>query len=98
MDTNINIRTDKELKQEADAIFKELGLNMSTAINMFLSECVRVNGLPLEMRLNEELDRKTIRAIKQGERRMKYLEKHPDKVRDIGESDEAFEKALGVKL
>ena len=34
---NLNIRTDKEIKEKAENIFQELGLNMTTAINMFLS-------------------------------------------------------------
>lgn len=34
--TNLNIRVDTVLKQESDILFKDLGLNMSTAINMFL--------------------------------------------------------------
>ncbi|MGP1494560.1 MAG: type II toxin-antitoxin system RelB/DinJ family antitoxin, partial [Streptobacillus sp.] len=34
--TNLNIRTDKDIKDQAEVIFSELGLNMTTAINMFL--------------------------------------------------------------
>ena len=34
--TNLNIRIDKDVKEQADRIFSELGLNMTTAINMFL--------------------------------------------------------------
>ena len=34
--TNLNIRTDKNIKDQADAIFSELGLTMTTAINVFL--------------------------------------------------------------
>ena len=33
--TNLNIRTDKFIKDQAEEIFKKLGLNMTTAINMF---------------------------------------------------------------
>ena len=33
--TNLNIRTEKEIKDQAEAIFSELGLNMTTAINLF---------------------------------------------------------------
>ena len=55
--TNLNIRIDEELKRQADAIFSELGLNMSTAINMFLRYSVRYGGIPFDLRLdipNEE--------------------------------------------
>lgn len=42
--TNLNIRTDKEIKDQADRIFSELGLNMTTAINMFLRTTIRERG------------------------------------------------------
>lgn len=43
---NMSFRVDKELKQKADKLFKELGLNTSVALNMFLSQCVRNQALP----------------------------------------------------
>ena len=55
--TNINIRVDEELKRKAEAIFNELGLNMSTAMNMFLRYSVRYGGIPFDLRIeipNEE--------------------------------------------
>ena len=41
-----SIRTDAQLKQEADQLFTELGMNFSTAVNMFLRQAVRMQGLP----------------------------------------------------
>ena len=46
--TNLNIRTDKEIKNQAEKIFNEFGLNMTTAINMFLRTVVREYGIPFE--------------------------------------------------
>ena len=43
---NLNVRIDPVLKRESDKLFKDLGLNMSTAINMFLRQCIREQGLP----------------------------------------------------
>ena len=43
---NMSFRVDKELKQKADKLFKELGLNTSVALNMFLAQCVRDRALP----------------------------------------------------
>ena len=40
----LNIRTDKNIKIKAEKIFDELGLNMSTAINIFLRQTIRENG------------------------------------------------------
>jgi len=44
--TNINIRSDSEIKRKAQEIFSSLGLDMSTAINLFLRQTVRQNDLP----------------------------------------------------
>ena len=50
--TNLNIRTDKEMKERAEAIFFELGLNMTTAINIFLRTTIRENGIPFALKLD----------------------------------------------
>ncbi len=48
--TNINIRVDSNLKAQAESLFADLGMNMSTAINMFLKSAVSHEGLPFEVR------------------------------------------------
>lgn len=50
--TNLNIRTDRELKNECERIYSELGLNMTTAINMFLRATVRENGIPFSVKID----------------------------------------------
>ena len=45
----INIRIDDDLKTRADNIFKELGLNMSTAFTMFIRQTIRQGGIPFEV-------------------------------------------------
>ena len=50
--TNLNIRTNKEIKNQAEEIFNELGLNMTTAINIFLKTVVREYGIPFELKLD----------------------------------------------
>ena len=47
--TNINIRTDSELKAKAQLILAELGFDMSTAINVFLSQVVYKQAIPFEI-------------------------------------------------
>jgi len=44
--TRISIRMDDGLRKEADAILFELGLNMSSAVNLFVKQLVRQGGLP----------------------------------------------------
>lgn len=47
--TNINIRTDSELKAKAQAILDDLGLDMSAAINVFLRQVVYKEAIPFEI-------------------------------------------------
>lgn len=49
--TNLNIRTDKEVKMEVERIFNELGL-MTTAVNMFLKATIRTHSIPFELKLD----------------------------------------------
>lgn len=45
----INVRMDKTIKAEAENLFSELGINMSTAINIFVRQAVRQNKIPFEI-------------------------------------------------
>ena len=63
--TNINIRTDADVKAKAERIFEAFGLNMSTAINMFLRQTIRENGIPFSLKLDQPND-VTAAAIKEG--------------------------------
>ncbi len=51
--TNINVKVDEELKKDADKLFCDLGLNMSTAITMFLKSAVNNDGIPFEIKRKE---------------------------------------------
>lgn len=67
MTTNLNIRMDKEIKDQADKIFAELGLNMTTAINIFLRTAIRERGIPFDVKLeipNEETKKAFIEGDK----------------------------------
>ena len=46
---NMSIRLDTELKKQADAMFSDMGLNMTTAMNMFLRQVVRQGRIPFEI-------------------------------------------------
>lgn len=48
--SNINIRIDDKLKKEAEKLFNDLGMNMSSAINVFLKQSVREQKIPFEIR------------------------------------------------
>lgn len=62
--TNLNIRIDKSVKDNSEKVLEDLGLNMTTAINMFLRQVIRVNGIPFEIKGNTP-NKETIEAIEE---------------------------------
>ena len=67
--TNLNIRTDKDIKDKAESIFNELGLSMTTAINLFLRTTIREHGIPFELKLDVP-NETTAAAIDEGRKLM----------------------------
>ena len=55
--TNINIRTTEDVKKNAGIILTGLGLNMSSAVNLFLKQVINHRGIPFDLRMpnNETL-------------------------------------------
>lgn len=64
----INVRVDETMKKEVETLYKELGLNMSTAINLFLKKCLLEQGLPFEVKLPNKKTMEVIQDIEQGNR------------------------------
>jgi len=52
----------KEVKKEAEIIFKSLGLNMSVAMNLFLKKCINENGIPFDLKVP---NKETIEAMEE---------------------------------
>lgn len=50
MTATITARVDSQKKQEAEAIFQDLGMTFSGAINIFINEVVRYQGIPFSLR------------------------------------------------
>ena len=50
--SNVSFRIDSNLKNQADTLFQSLGLNMTTAFNMFLRQSVREGRIPFEATIN----------------------------------------------
>ena len=65
--TNISIRMDTELKTEADALFAELGMNLSTAFNIFVRQSLREGRIPFDISLNKP-NKETVAAMLEAER------------------------------
>lgn len=64
---NFSVRMDSNIKQECEALYKELGVNLTTAINVFLRQSLRCGGFPFEIKL-EKPNKETVAAISEAER------------------------------
>ena len=51
--TSMSIRLDSEIKEQAQQVFNHLGMDMTTAINIFLRQAIQYQGLPFDVRLDE---------------------------------------------
>ncbi len=68
---NVNVPTD--VKEEATNLFNNLGLNMSTAINMFLKKAIYERGIPFEVK-EPTPSKDSLDALQE----LNYMEKHPE--------------------
>jgi len=50
--TSMNIRMDSKIKQQAQELFAEFNLDMTTAVNMFLRQAIRQQGIPFALQLD----------------------------------------------
>ena len=82
--TNISIRMDADLKAQADALFSELRMNLTTAFNIFVRQSLREGGIPLAVRL-EQPNKETVAAMLEAER----ISKDPS-VKGYNDLDELF--------
>ena len=61
----VNIRIDDELKERADTLFDELGLNMTTAFTMFVKAVVRHNGIPFDVSIDPFYSEKNMKVLRE---------------------------------
>lgn len=64
--TYINICMDTDLKAQADSLFSELGLDLSTAFNIFVRQSIREGGIPFKVKL-EQPNKETLAAMLEAE-------------------------------
>ena len=65
--TNFSVRMDSDVKKQCEILYGELGMNLTTAINVFLRQSLRVGGFPFEVRLDQP-NTETIAAMLEAER------------------------------
>ena len=69
MTSNVSFRIDSELKQQADLLFSQLGMNMTTAFNIFLRQSVREGKIPFEITLHTP-NAETVAALLEAKKMM----------------------------
>ena len=82
---NFSVRIDSEIKQECESLFGELGMTLTTAINVFLRQAIRDGGMPFEVKVGKP-NKETIAALLEGAQ----LAYDPD-VKRYTDLDELFE-------
>lgn len=65
--TNFSVRLDSDIKKQCEALYGELGVNLTTAINVFLRQSLRAGGFPFDVRI-EQPNKETIAAMLEAER------------------------------
>ncbi len=65
--TNFSVRMDSDIKKQCEALFGDLGVNLTTAINVFLRQALRVGGFPFDVRLDQP-NKETMAAMLEAER------------------------------
>lgn len=87
---NMSFRIDKNLKKQADDLFKKLGLNTSVALNMFLTQSVREQSIPFipsvevpNARLISAMEE--VEAMEEGRIKVKKYKSFDEAIRDIDE-------------
>jgi DNA-damage-inducible protein J len=85
---NMSFRVDKNLKKQADILFKKLGINTSAALNMFLTQSVREQSIPFVPTMNVPNERllsaiKEVEDIESGKVKPKRYKTFEDAVKDL---------------
>ena len=62
--TNLNIRIDKDLKERADAVFSEMGMNLTTAFNIFVRQTLRQGKIPFEILIDPFYSDSNMRSLR----------------------------------
>lgn len=65
--TNFSVRMDSDIKKQCEALYGELGMNLTTAINVFLRQSLRAGGFPFDVRLDKP-NKETVTAMLEAER------------------------------
>ena len=81
---NVTLRLDRELKEQADALFEDMGLSLNTACRMFLKRAVEEQRIPFEVRRPDRKTRKALADAEQGKDVSRSFDTVEDLMEDLG--------------
>lgn len=87
--TSTNISLDPQLKHDSQELFADLGLDLSTAITLFLKQSLRVQGLPFAV-TRENPNAETIAAMNE----YYEMKAHPEKYKRYSSFKDAMDEVL----
>lgn len=87
--TSMNIRMDSALKRQAQELFAALGMDMTTAVNIFLRQSIQRQGLPFEVTLNR-MNSETLEAIAE----VQEMKTHPERYKGYTDADAMMKELL----
>jgi len=64
--TRTNVYLDTEMKKKAQEIFKQYGMGLSDAFNIFLAQAVMEKGIPFQIRIPNDETAKVIKEAREG--------------------------------
>ena len=65
--TSVTIRTDKEIKERVKSLYTALGMDLTTAVNIFFRQSLLHNGMPFEISLDVP-NSTTLAAFEEGDK------------------------------
>ena len=63
---SFSVRIDRDIKKQCEDLYNEFGMNLTTAINIFLRQSLRVGGIPFDVRIDQP-NKETIAALLEAE-------------------------------
>ncbi len=87
--TSMTIRMDSAVKQQAQELFAALGMDMTTAVNIFLRQAIQRQGLPFEVALNQP-NRESLEALAE----VREMKHHPERYKGYTDAEAMMKELL----
>ena len=89
----LQVRVDEKLKNQATLVYNELGIDLSTAIRMFLKKSVLIGGIPFDTKISDE----TLNAIISLDTMRSMSEENGNSLMDLDSINEEIKQTRGEK-